>query len=267
MPRVMEEIVGDPRSGNDPHGAAIAGGTGEQLSLKRRLIMIEQGRTRPSPTAAGRVALVALTLALLPVRPQMAAGPPDGDPPRRDPPAREVKPDDGASPPRREGLGVGRDAPTGGREVAKSRRIVGTLTAVDGANLMLVIGEAGRKAVVNTDDKTEFFVDRKKAGLAELKQGMVLTITQVEGLTTRVEVGSSRRINAGGARDGGMQQGDRPRDVGAKDRPPAQGDGQKPRDGALPGKGNGMRDGGAKGVDRPRDPVVREGGGQPKARD
>lgn len=67
------------------------------------------------------------------------------------------------------------------------RAIAGRVAKLDGINVIVVLSDRGREVTVPTDEKTEIRVDGEAAKVSDLKANMIVKITQVDGLTTRIE--------------------------------------------------------------------------------
>ena len=91
---------------------------------------------------------------------------------------------------RREGEAARRDADT---PIRRPRPINGIVLRVEDTNLILAVGDAGREAIVATQDDTEVYVNGIRAKLADLKANQAVSVTQVEGLTRRIDARTRER--------------------------------------------------------------------------
>lgn len=74
-------------------------------------------------------------------------------------------------------------------KIAATTVVKGAISKVDGAKVMVKVGEDKREVVVTTNDKTKVTLDGKEAKVADLKAGMTVaaTIDPVEGTAITVE--------------------------------------------------------------------------------
>lgn len=208
-----------------------ASGIGNITDLKRRLVMIMKAAHPRRLSSAGRIAVLALGLLVLPALPRLVA-----------------------------------DEPRAAERAPGVKEYRGMLSKTEQGTLVLSIGEAGTEVKIPTDDDTKVFIDGAAAKLADLKPEMFLTIRQAEGITTRVDARSPR----GAARFGGegevRRDGDRPREGEVRrdgDRPregEVRRDGDRPREGEVRRDGEGARrEGVARDGERPREGAMRDG--------
>jgi len=197
--------------------------------LKRRLVMIMKNRQSRCLTTLGRVGILALGLAVVPMAPKW------------------LKAEDGAA------------RPAG--EEKREKTVNGQFTSLEGTTLVLAVGDNGREMRVPTDGSTTVSIDGTAAKLSDLKAGVFVAARQVDGLTTRIDARAGRGMARFGAavEGGAKREGEARRDGEVKR--------EGPRDGEV--KREGMRrDGEAKpaGVregEPRREAVRREGEARP----
>jgi len=218
-----------------PRGVRLASGavSVSAKQLKRRLVMILKNRQSRCLSTLGRVGVLALGLAVMPMTPKWLAA------------------DEGLARP---------------AEEKREKSINGQFASLDGTTLVLTVGENGREMRVPTEGATSVSIDGTAAKLSDLKPGHFVAARQVDGLTTRIEARAGRGMaRFGAAAEDGVRREGEPRAEPRREGEPRAGvarDGEARREGARDGdlKREGIRRDGDARPAGPRDGEVRREG-------
>lgn len=87
------------------------------------------------------------------------------------------------------GVAWGKEAGAAKDGVKKApAKINGVVVKVEGTNLVIKQGKAGKEVTVATDASTEVKIEGKAAKLDDLKQGMKVSISPATGTAKKIEV-------------------------------------------------------------------------------